>query len=93
MTNDTTRHRSDDRPGAPEGTMRDVSHTNPYTRESFGETGTYRRGTVSDATGDRENETRTDGGRRTEHTGPGGVVAQRVFDRGGNEPTVRNREA
>ena len=35
--------------------MRDASHTNPYTGESFGETVTYSRGRVVAADGGRAN--------------------------------------
>ncbi|GAB3029050.1 hypothetical protein [Natronobiforma cellulositropha] len=69
-------------------TMKDVSHTNPYTGESAGHL--FSRGPVVAADGGHEE---ADGTRQTEqtmkdvsHTPPyGSSEANRVFERGGRE--------
>ncbi len=47
--------------------MKDVSHTNPYTDESFGETVVFRRGqTVAADGGERTDGSRSSSGRRSD---------------------------
>jgi hypothetical protein len=51
-------------------TLREMSHTNPYTNRSFGETQTYGRGTVVAADGGEANGvSRASSGERTESDG------------------------
>jgi hypothetical protein len=74
--------------------MEDVDHTNPHTDESFGQTQTFRRGTVVAADGGRDDQSRPDGGTAdddpeeddetmedVEHESPS-EGANRTFERG-----------
>ena len=68
-------------------TLGGVSHTNPYTGEPFGATGTYRRGTIFAADGgeDARVDDTVDSGRLKDvaHTPPKAADGvQAVYDRG-----------
>lgn len=74
-------------------TLRDVSHTNPYTGAVFGETQAYSRGKIVVADGGEAGTTETSeadgGGTETladvKHTAPDDTEAtQRTFERGGD---------
>ena len=69
----------------------EISHTNPYTDESFGETTTYRRGPVVAADGGadpehdtdtEEEETETETLRDIDHEPPDGEGTQATYERG-----------
>jgi hypothetical protein len=75
--------------------LKDISHTNPYTGESFGATTTYRRGPTVAADGGRdpdregpdaesEPEAETDGEtlRDIDHEPPDGEGTQATYERG-----------
>jgi len=70
--------------------MRAVSHTNPYTDESFGETVVFRRGQTVVADGGKPERTATQTMKDVSHTPPTGDGAMRVFERGteGRDETV-----
>ena len=70
--------------------METVSHTNPYTDESFGETVVFRRGQTVVADGGRREGTETQTMKDVSHTPPTGDGAMRVFERGteGRDETV-----
>ncbi|PSP82839.1 hypothetical protein BRC83_08485 [Halobacteriales archaeon QS_1_68_17] len=86
-----------DRKGEP---MREVDHTHPYTRRTFGETVAFERGPAVAADGgepDADPSDRGDEGdegdekmRDVDHTPPEGDGANRVFERGteGRDETV-----
>jgi len=62
--------------------MEDVDHTNPHTDESFGQTQTFRRGTVVAADGgDPDPEEDDDTMEDVEHESPS-EGANRTFERG-----------
>ena len=70
--------------------MRAVSHTNPYTDESFGETVVFKRGQTVAADGGRREGDEKQTMKDVSHTPPTGDGAMRVFERGteGRDETV-----
>jgi hypothetical protein len=72
------------------GTMKDVSHTNPYTGEAFGDSVVYKRGVViTDGGHDPEREGEAETMEDVDHEPPNGDGANPVFERG---PDVEDDE-
>ncbi|RYJ13686.1 hypothetical protein ELS19_06720 [Halogeometricum borinquense] len=86
MTRDETRDDASNR-------MRNVSHTNPYTGETF--TTVYERGPAVTDGGQSDSKPATTGGleamKNVDHTPPHGDETNRVWNRGRTAITGRNR--